>query len=143
MLVNGSVRVVIVDDHAVVRRGLRELISTIPECAAVGEAVNGADALRVVEELRPDIVLMDISMPVMDGVEATRAIMARHPETRVIILTSDSAESRVLGALDAGAAAYVLKDTEPGRILMRVRATARTVPRLSTGVGAGLDAQAD
>jgi DNA-binding NarL/FixJ family response regulator len=125
-----SVRVVIVDDHAVVRRGLRELISTIPECEPVGEASNGEEAIRVVGELRPDLVLMDISMPVMDGVEATRAIMASLPDTRVIMLTSDSAESRVLGALEAGAAAYVLKDTEPDRILMRVRSTARTVPRL-------------
>jgi DNA-binding NarL/FixJ family response regulator len=125
--------IVIVDDHAVVRRGLRELISTIPECEAIGEAANGEEAIRVVDELRPDIVLMDISMPVMDGVEATRAIMAAHPDTRVIMLTSDSAKSRVLGALEAGAAAYVLKDTEPDRILMRVRSTARTVPRLLAG----------
>ena len=127
------VSIVIVDDHAVVRRGLRELISTIPECEAIGEAANGEEAIRVVDELRPDIVLMDISMPVMDGVDATRAIMAAHPDTRVIMLTSDSAKSRVLGALEAGAAAYVLKDTEPDRILMRVRSTARTVPRLLTG----------
>jgi len=125
--------IVIVDDHAVVRRGLRELISTISECEAIGEAANGEEAIRIVDELRPDIVLMDISMPVMDGVEATRAIMAAHPDTRVIMLTSDSAKSRVLGALEAGAAAYVLKDTEPDRILMRVRSTARTVPRLLAG----------
>ena len=127
------VSIVIVDDHAVVRRGLRELISTISECEAIGEAANGEEAIRVVDELRPDIVLMDISMPVMDGVDATRAIMAAHPDTRVIMLTSDSAKSRVLGALEAGAAAYVLKDTEPDRILMRVRSTARTVPRLLAG----------
>jgi DNA-binding NarL/FixJ family response regulator len=128
-----TVSIVIVDDHAVVRRGLRELISTISECETIGEAANGEEAIRVVNELRPDIVLMDISMPVMDGVEATRMIMAAHPDTRVIMLTSDSAKSRVLGALEAGAAAYVLKDTEPDRILMRVRSTARTVPRLLTG----------
>jgi DNA-binding NarL/FixJ family response regulator len=128
-----TVSIVIVDDHAVVRRGLRELISTISECETIGEAANGEEAIRVVNELRPDIVLMDISMPVMDGVEATRTIMAAHPDTRVIMLTSDSAKSRVLGALEAGAAAYVLKDTEPDRILMRVRSTARTVPRLLTG----------
>ena len=128
-----TVRIVIVDDHAVVRRGLRELISTIAECDTIGEAANGEEAIRVVDELRPDIVLMDISMPVMDGVEATRAIMAAHPDTRVIMLTSDSAKSQVLGALEAGAAAYVLKDTEPDRILMRVRSTARTVPRLLAG----------
>lgn len=127
------VSIVIVDDHAVVRRGLRELISTISECEAIGEAANGEEAIRVVDELRPDMVLMDISMPVMDGVDATRAIMAAHPDTRVIMLTSDSAKSRVLGALEAGAAAYVLKDTEPDRILMRVRSTARTVPRLLAG----------
>lgn len=121
---------VIVDDHAVVRRGLRELISTIPECEPIGEACNGLEAIEVVDRLRPDIVLMDVSMPVMDGVDATRAIMSRHPEVRVIMLTSDSAEGRILGALEAGASAYVLKDTEPDRILMRVRTTARTLPRL-------------
>jgi DNA-binding NarL/FixJ family response regulator len=132
-MMSDIVSIVIVDDHAVVRRGLRELISTISECEAIGEAANGEEAIRVVNELRPDIVLMDISMPVMDGVEATRAIMAAHPDTRVIMLTSDSAKSRVLGALEAGAAAYVLKDTEPDHILMRVRSTARTVPRLLTG----------
>ena len=139
-----GVRVVIVDDHALVRRGLRELVRTLPEFDPIGEAVNGEDAIRVVDELLPDIVLMDISMPVMDGVEATRAIMARHPDTRVIMLTSDSAESRVLGALEAGAAAYVLKDTEPDRILMRIRSTAKTVPRLlGRGRSAGLDAQGE
>jgi DNA-binding NarL/FixJ family response regulator len=132
-MMSDTVSIVIVDDHAVVRRGLRELISTISECETIGEAANGEEAVRVVNELRPDIVLMDISMPVMDGVEATRTIMAAHPDTRVIMLTSDSAKSRVLGALEAGAAAYVLKDTEPDRILMRVRSTARTVPRLLTG----------
>ncbi|MBV9525621.1 MAG: response regulator transcription factor [Candidatus Dormibacteraeota bacterium] len=139
-----AARVVIVDDHAVVRRGLRELVRTLPECDPIGEAVNGEDAIRVVDELLPDIVLMDISMPVMDGVEATRAIMARHPDTRVIMLTSDSAESRVLGALEAGAAAYVLKDTEPDRILMRIRSTAKTVPRLLEGSrSAGIDAEGE
>jgi DNA-binding NarL/FixJ family response regulator len=132
-MMSDTVSIVIVDDHAVVRRGLRELISTISECETIGEAANGEEAIRVVNELRPDIVLMDISMPVMDGVEATRSIMAAHPDTRVIMLTSDSAKSRVLGALEAGAAAYVLKDTEPDRILMRVRSTARTVPRLLAG----------
>lgn len=137
------VRVVIVDDHAVVRRGLRELISTIPECDPVGEAANGEEALRVVAELAPDLVLMDISMPVMDGVEATRLITARHPDVRVIMLTSDSNESRVLGALEAGATAYVLKDTEPDRILLRVRTAARSVPRrVRAAADGGVDARA-
>jgi len=122
--------VLIVDDHAVVRRGLRELISTTTEFEAVGEAGDGAEALLMVRTLHPDIVLMDISMPIVDGVEATRSIMEDSPDTRVIMLTSDASEARVLSALEAGAVAYMLKETEPDLMLMRLRSTARTIPRL-------------
>ena len=122
--------VLIVDDHAVVRRGLRELISTSDEFETVGEAGDGAEALLMVRTLHPDIVLMDIHMPIVDGVQATRSIMEDSPDTRVIMLTSDSSETHVLSALEAGAVAYMLKETEPDLMLMRLRSTARTIPRL-------------
>ena len=129
-MADATVGVLIVDDHAVVRRGLRELISTSAEFETVGEAGDGAEALLMVRTLHPDIVLMDISMPIVDGVEATRSIMEDSPDTRVIMLTSDASEARVLSALEAGAVAYMLKETEPDLMLMRLRSTARTIPRL-------------
>jgi DNA-binding NarL/FixJ family response regulator len=127
------VRVLIVDDHGVVRHGLRELIATNEDFDVVGEAGNGEEAIRMVALLNPDIVLMDISMPVMDGVAATRQITALHPQTQVIMLTSDSGQKRILGALEAGATAYILKDSEPDQLMRRLRSAAET--RASTRPG--------
>jgi DNA-binding NarL/FixJ family response regulator len=119
------IRVVIADDHAVVRTGLAELLSTVSDVELVGTARDGAHAVAVCAEQRPDVVLMDLEMPDVDGIEATRRIKAAQPETAVVILTSFSDRERILRALDAGAAGYLLKDAEPDELGRAVRAAAR------------------
>lgn len=108
-----AVKVLIVDDDALVRTGLRMVLSSDPELAVVGEAVNGAEALTAARDLRPDVVLMDLQMPVMDGVEATRQLGRMDEPPIVLILTTFHLDSYVLDALEAGARGYLLKDTAP------------------------------
>lgn len=119
------IRVVIADDHAVVRTGLAELLSTMGDVELVGTAGDGAQALAVCAEQGPDVVLMDLEMPDVDGIEATRRIKASQPDVAVVILTSFSDRERILRALDAGAAGYLLKDAEPDELARAVRAAAR------------------
>ena len=117
--------VLIVDDHRLVRAGLRSLLDAAPDIEVVGEAADGEQAVRAVAEHAPDVVLMDLSMPVLDGVGATRALLAEHPDTRVVVLTTFSDRRRVGDALAAGAVGYLLKDCAPGDLLAAVRAAAR------------------
>jgi len=117
--------VLVVDDHALMRSGLAGLIAGAPDMRVVGAAADGAEALQEVARLTPQVVLMDLSMPVMDGVEATRRIVEEHPDVEVLVLTSFSDQQRVMEALDAGASGYVLKDTEPADLLTAIRSTAR------------------
>lgn len=119
------VRVAIVDDHVIVRNGLEQLIATRDDMDLVGMAANGAEAKELVASTRPDVVLMDLSMPVMDGVEATRWIVRHHPTSRVVVLTSFSEQRRVLEALDAGAEGYLLKHSDPEQILAAIWAAHR------------------
>jgi DNA-binding NarL/FixJ family response regulator len=119
-----SIRVAIVDDHAIVRRGLEALLATVDDIEIVGSASDGAEAVTLVEATRPDVVLMDLSMPVLDGVEATRQICARVPGTRVVVLTSFGDQARILDALNAGADGYLLKHTDPDQLLAGIRAAA-------------------
>jgi len=118
-------RVMIVDDHAVVRRGISDVLAGADEIDVVALAAGGEDALRQAAELRPDVVLMDLSMPGMDGVEATRRLLAAQPEVRVVMLTSFAEPEHVNAALDAGAIGYLLKDAEPGEIVRAVGAAGR------------------
>jgi len=108
-----AVRVLIADDHGVVRQGLRMFLSLDPELAVVGEAENGEAALLMARELKPDVVLMDLLMPVMDGVEATKAIRNELPDVEVVALTSVLEDTVVTAAVRAGAIGYLLKDSEP------------------------------
>jgi DNA-binding NarL/FixJ family response regulator len=117
--------VLIVDDHTLMRAGLRGLISAAEDMQVVGLAADGVEALEALTTVTPDVVLMDLSMPVMDGVAATRQITAEHPEVAVLVLTSFSDQQRVLETLDAGAIGYVLKDTDPANLLEAIRAAAR------------------
>jgi DNA-binding NarL/FixJ family response regulator len=119
------IRVVVADDHAVVRAGLEQVIDAAADVELVGTAANGAEALEVCRRERPDVVLMDLSMPELDGVAATRRLSSAHPEIRVVVLTSFSDRDRILDALDAGATGYMLKDAEPTELLAGVRAAAR------------------
>jgi DNA-binding NarL/FixJ family response regulator len=119
------IRVVIAEDHAMVRSGLAELLSAPDDIEVVGTVANGEEAIAAAADLEPDVVLMDISMPVMDGIEATRRITGNASAPRVVVLTSFSDRGRILGALDAGAVGYLLKDAEPDELLRGVRAAAR------------------
>jgi DNA-binding NarL/FixJ family response regulator len=119
---SGSIRVVIVDDHAVVRSGLEQFLGVTGDIEVVATAANGNEALERVDEHRPDVVLMDLSMPELDGVEATRRISETHPESRVLVLTSFSDQSRIMDALGAGADGYLLKHSDPDDIAKAIRA---------------------
>jgi len=107
----GKIRVFVVDDHAIVRDGIQSLLATEPDIECVGEAANGADAVSKVRILRPDVILMDLVMPEMDGIEAIHQIMAFQPEARILVLTSFTADDKVFPAIKAGALGYLLKDT--------------------------------
>ncbi|WP_427005122.1 response regulator [Pseudarthrobacter sp. H2] len=124
------IRVLVVDDHAIVRRGLSDLLSAAEGIEVVGAIADGSLATgSVVTDLEPDIVLMDMSMPGLNGIDATRAILAVRPGTKVIILTSFSENARILSALEAGAVGYLLKDAEPEDIIKALRdAAAGGVP---------------
>src|SRR3712207_5590117 len=107
-----TIKVLITDDHGVVRQGLRMYLGLDPELEVVGEASNGEEALRMARELEPDVVLMDLLMPVMDGIAATEAIRTELPDVEVLALTSVLEDASVSGAVRAGAIGYLLKNTE-------------------------------
>jgi DNA-binding NarL/FixJ family response regulator len=119
------IRVLIADDHAIVRSGLAQLVGTADDLDLVGEARDGDQAIVEAARLRPDVVLMDLSMPGTDGIEATRRIVRDNPEIQVLILTSFSDRGRILGAIEAGAIGYLLKHSEPETILSGIRDLAR------------------
>jgi DNA-binding NarL/FixJ family response regulator len=119
------IRVLVVDDHAVVRAGLEQLLATVPDVELAGAAADGERAVALARETAPDVVLMDLEMPRVDGREATRRILAERPETRVVVLTSFADRERILGALDAGATGYLLKDADPEELAAGVRSAAR------------------
>jgi DNA-binding NarL/FixJ family response regulator len=129
------IRVLVVDDHALVRAALVHLLESADGIAVVGAAADGAEAVRLVTDPpvdgRPDVVLMDLSMPGMDGVTATRAVVAVDPACRVVALTSFDDQSRVLAMLDAGAVGYLVKDAKAEEILAAVRAASRGEAPLS------------
>jgi DNA-binding NarL/FixJ family response regulator len=122
--------VLLVDDHAVVRQGLRMFLATDEGLHVVGEAENGQEALEKVAELHPHVVLMDLLMPVMDGVRATRQIKARFPEVEVIALTSVLEDRLIAEAMHAGATGYLLKDTHPEELIEAIHAAGRGEVRL-------------
>lgn len=132
------VRVLIADDHPVVRQGLRAFLETRPEVEIVGEAVDGEEAVRSVERLLPDIVLMDIVMPKLDGIEAIRRIRAISPSTQAIVLTSFADDEKIVAAVRAGAAGYLLKDAHPQELLTAIRSVARGEAQLAPSVAARL-----
>jgi DNA-binding NarL/FixJ family response regulator len=118
------VRVLIVDDQTVVREGLAAILSTDPEIEVVGLAANGQQALDQLPEARPDLVLMDLKMPVLNGVQATRRLRQKYPHIRVLVLTTYAADDWVLDAISAGAAGYLLKDTRRAELLDAIKGTA-------------------
>lgn len=131
-------RVLIADDHGIVRQGLRALLEKSPDVSVVGEASDGREAVRLAAELRPNIVVMDIGMPMLNGVDATSQILSRDPDIKVIILSMHSDESYILRALSAGAKGYLLKDSAEGDILPAVQTVAKGRPYFSPVIASTL-----
>lgn len=125
------IRVLVVDDHELVRAGIAQFLSTQADIAVVGDASDGEQAVLKAQDYRPDVVLMDLVMPGVDGVEATRRIVQAVPEARVLVLTSFSDRERILDAIDAGAVGYLLKDSEPAELISGIHAAARGESPLS------------
>jgi DNA-binding NarL/FixJ family response regulator len=125
------IRVLLVEDHSLVRAGLEKLLATAADIEVVGGASDGAEAIELAAGTKPDVVLMDLSMPNVDGIEATRAIVAAHEGIQVVVLTSVSDRERILAVLDAGAVGYLLKDSEPGELIGGIRSAARGESPLS------------
>ena len=124
MVDKGPTRVLLVDDQPLLRMGFRLILEGEDDLAIVGEASNGAEAVRHVRELAPDVVLMDVRMPVLDGIEATRAIAASGSDTKIIILTTFDLDEYAFAALRAGASAFLLKDVAPAELISAVRVVA-------------------
>jgi DNA-binding NarL/FixJ family response regulator len=136
------IRVLVVDDHAVVRTGLERLLASSGDLDVVAAAANGAEAVELCRQLEPDVVLMDLEMPVLDGIEATRQIVAGGWGAHVVVLTSFSDRERILAALDAGAVGYLLKDAEPEELIRGIKAAARgESPLAAKAATAVLDAR--
>ncbi|GEM87644.1 response regulator [Meiothermus granaticius] len=132
------IRILVADDHPVVRAGLAGLLNSQPDFEVVGEAANGAEALALVEKLRPQVVLMDLRMPQMDGVTAIRQIRSHHPKTHVLVLTTYDSDSEIVRAVEAGATGYLLKDVPREELFRAVRLCARGEAVLSPPVAARL-----
>lgn len=136
-----TVRVVIADDHPVVRAGIAGLLSLADDIEVVGEAENGQQALDLARDLSPDVVVTDLRMPVMDGVEATKAIVALRQATRVVVLTTYETDGEILRAVEAGATGYLLKDTPRAELIAGIRAAARGQTVLAPSVATRLVTQ--
>jgi NarL family two-component system response regulator LiaR len=128
------IRVLIVDDHAIVRKGISALLSTEADIQVLGEATNGVEGVEKAETLRPDVVLMDMVMPKMDGIEATRRIAALDGGPRVLVLTSFAADDKVFPAIKAGALGYLLKDSGPNDLVRAIRQVHRGEPSLEPAI---------
>ncbi|GAB7192524.1 response regulator transcription factor [Kineococcus sp. NUM-3379] len=135
------IRVLVVDDHPVVRTGLEGMLEVETDIEVVGTAADGAEALEKVAALSPDVVLMDLRMPVLDGAGATERIRARHPGTHVLVLTTYDTDADIVRAVGAGAGGYLLKDTPHAQLVESVRAAARGGTVLAPGVAARLVAR--
>jgi DNA-binding NarL/FixJ family response regulator len=125
------IRVLLAEDHGMVRAGLERLLATVADIEVVGGAADGAEAIELAAETRPDVVLMDLSMPNVDGIEATRKILDANDAIEIVVLTSLGDRERILAALDAGAIGYLLKDAGPDELIAGIRAAARGESPLS------------
>lgn len=115
------IQVLLVDDHAMVRKGMKALLNEYEGISVVGEATNGLKALELVERLKPDVVLMDLLMPGMDGIEAIKRILAIQPHQRILVLTGYLRDDKLIPAIEAGALGYLLKDAQPEELVQSVR----------------------
>lgn len=131
---SGPIRVFIADDHEIVRKGIRALLATEPDIEVVGEAENGSQAVARVERLRPDVILMDLVMPEMDGIEAIDRITLAQPDARILVLTSFAADDKVFPAIKAGALGYLLKDSGPEDLVQAIHDVYRGEPSLHPAI---------
>jgi NarL family two-component system response regulator LiaR len=115
------IRILVADDHAVVRKGIRAMLEIVPDIEVAGEAVDGREAVSEVNQLQPDVILMDLVMPEMDGIEAIRCIKANQPEARILVLTTFAGEDKIFPAIKAGALGYHLKDSSPEDLVQAIR----------------------
>jgi DNA-binding NarL/FixJ family response regulator len=125
------IRLLVADDHPLVREGLNHLLESYDDIELLEAAADGSAAVAAAERDCPDVILMDLEMPVMDGIEATRRIRAAHLPTRILVLTAFADRPRIVTALDAGACGYLLKDAEPEELVRGIRAAARGEPTLA------------
>jgi two-component system response regulator NreC len=130
----GQLRILLADDHTVVRQGLRKVLEERPDWVVVAEAGNGRDAVKQAEELKPDVAILDVAMPLLNGIEATRQIVKRSPGTRVLVLTMHSDEAYVNQILKAGATGYLLKDSADVDLIQAVAAVSQGKSFFSPGV---------
>jgi two-component system, NarL family, response regulator LiaR len=128
------IRVLLTDDHAIVRKGVRALLATERDIQVVGEACDGEEAVSQAEALGPDVILMDLVMPKLDGIEAISQIMAKLPRTRILVLTSFAADEKVFPAIKAGALGYLLKDSGPDELVGAIRQVHRGEPSLEPSI---------
>jgi NarL family two-component system response regulator LiaR len=128
------IRVLLTDDHAIVRKGVSALLATERDIQVVGEACDGQEAVAQAEALRPDVILMDLVMPKLDGIEAISQIMAKLPSTRILVLTSFAADEKVFPAIRAGALGYLLKDSGPEELVGAIRQVHRGEPSLEPSI---------
>jgi len=115
------IHVFIAEDHAIVRKGVRTLLALEPDIEIIGEAANGREAVEQVDRLKPDVILMDLVMPEMDGIQAIQRIMTEHPDARVLVLTSFATDDKIFPAIKAGALGYLLKDSDPAELVTAIR----------------------
>jgi len=136
--VTGPIRLLVADDHPVVRDGLRGMLAGQPDLEVVGEAADGAEAVALAPRLRPDVVLMDLRMPGMDGVDAIRKLRTSFPDARILVLTTFDTDTDVVRASEAGATGYLLKDTPREELVRAIRAAARGEAVLAPAVATKL-----
>ena len=137
-LLDGPARVMLVDDHAVVRQGLRTFLDLQDDITVVGDAKDGVEALRLAQELEPEVVLMDLIMPRMDGIEAVRRMKAMRPHVQIIVLTSFGDDQKVFAAIRAGATGFLLKDVSPQDLAAAIHAARRGEASLAPGIATKL-----
>lgn len=128
------IRVLVVDDHIIIRKGIRAVLELVPDIDLAGEAQNGKEALRADQELVPDVILMDLMMPEMDGIECIKQIKARRPAARILVLTNFAGEEMIFPAIKAGAMGYHLKDSSPEALIDAIRQVNRDVASLHPSI---------
>ncbi len=130
----GAIRVLVVDDHAIIRKGIRAVLDLVPDIDLVGEAENGVQAVKLEQELAPDVILMDLMMPEMDGIAAIKEIKKQRPTARILVLTNFAGEEMIFPAIKAGAVGYHLKDSSPETLIEAIRQVSQGVASLHPSI---------